>query len=72
MPQRLADLVGRLMIDPEFLSDLQRAPETVLAQYELNDEERRAVREALLRLTDTPTSQRAAALRMALLRRVAT
>ena len=72
MPQRLADLVGRAMIDPEFLADLQRAPETVLAQYELNDEERRAVREAVLRLTDTPTSQRAAALRMALLRRVAT
>ena len=38
MAQRLVELVGRVMIDPDFLADLQRSPETVLAQYELNDD----------------------------------
>ena len=72
MSQHLADLVGRAMIDPEFLTDLQRAPDAVLAQYDLNDDERRAVRDALGRLTDGSSTQRAVALRTALLRRVAT
>ena len=72
MPQRLADLVGRAMIDADFLADLQRSPDTTLAQYELDEAERRAVREALVKLTDTPSPERAAVLRTALLRRVAT
>jgi hypothetical protein len=72
MPLRLPDLVGRAMIDPEFLADLQRRPQAVLADYELDDEERQAVERALLRLAETPTHQRASALRHALLRRVAT
>ncbi|HEV8639916.1 MAG TPA: hypothetical protein VGV13_02340 [Methylomirabilota bacterium] len=72
MAQRLPELVGRAMIDPEFLADLQRAPESVLASYELTDDERAAIRTALVRLTQTPTTQRAQAFRTALLRRVAT
>lgn len=72
MPQHLADLVGRAMIDPEFLADLQRAPETVLAQYELTPDERKAVQEALSKLADSTSTQRMAALRTVLLRRVAT
>lgn len=72
MPLRLPDLVGRAMIDPDFLADLQRRPQMVLAEYELNDDERQAVERALVRLAETPISQRAAALRHALLRRVAT
>lgn len=72
MPQRLPELVGRAMIDPDFLADLQRAPESVLARYELNEDERAAVRTALVRLAQTPPPQRAQALRTALLRRVAT
>ena len=70
MPQRLADLVGRAMIDPEFLADLQRAPDSVLGQYELD--ERRAVREALGKLADDPSAEMGVVLRTALLRRVAT
>jgi hypothetical protein len=72
MPPRLPELVGRLMIDPDFLAEIQRTPDSVLGQYELSDEERAAVRQALERLGDTPPSRRAHALRTVLLKRVAT
>ncbi|HEX3179460.1 MAG TPA: hypothetical protein VHZ49_22480 [Methylomirabilota bacterium] len=72
MPQRLPELVGRVMIDPDFLADLQRAPESVLAEYELSDDERATVLSALSRLGRTSDSQRASAFRTALIRRVAT
>lgn len=72
MPPRLPELVGRLMIDPEFLAEIQRTPDSVLGQYELSDEERAAVRQALERLGDTPPGRRAHALRTVLLKRVAT
>lgn len=72
MPLRLPDLVGRAMVDPEFLARLQRAPESILAEYELSEEERAAIRTAVARLADTPLAQQAHALRTALLRRLAT
>ena len=72
MPPRLPELVGRLMVDPEFLAEIQRAPDTVLRRYELTDDELTAVRQALERLNDTPPGRRAHALRTVLLKRVAT
>ena len=72
MPQRLPELIGRAMIDPDFLADLQRTPEAILAQYELNDDERRTVLGALARLAKAPAGERAQAFRSALIRRVAT
>jgi hypothetical protein len=72
MVQRLPELIGRAMIDTDFLADLQRAPETILAEYELSDEERATVLRALARLATTPSSQRAQILRTELIRRVAT
>jgi hypothetical protein len=72
MRQRLPELVGRIMIDPEFLADLQREPDTVLGQYDLSDDERATVLAALARLAESSGSQRAAAFRTALIRRVAT
>jgi hypothetical protein len=72
MPQRLPDLVGRAMVDPDFLADLQRTPDAILAQYDLSDDERGAIQAALVRLADTPAHQRAVVLRTTLLRRVAT
>jgi hypothetical protein len=72
MPQGLRELVGRAMIDADFLADLQRAPEVVLAQYDLSDAERATVEQALARLARTPSHQRAHALRNALLQRLAT
>jgi hypothetical protein len=72
MPQRLVELVGRAMVDPDFLADLQRSPETVLAQFELNDDERRTVLAALARLATAPAAARPQQFQTALLRRVAT
>jgi adenylate kinase len=72
MAQRLPELIGRAMIDPDFFADLQRAPETILAQYELSDDERATVLSALARLGQSSGGQRAAAFRSALIRRVAT
>lgn len=72
MAQGLRELVGRAMIDPDFLLDLQRSPDAVLAEYELSDHERTTVHEALARLAKTPSGQRGPALREALIRRVAT
>ena len=72
MPPRLPELIGRAMIDPDFLADLQRSPEAVLAQYELSADERSTVLLALSRLAQTPAGQRAQAFQSALIRRVAT
>jgi hypothetical protein len=71
MAPRLHELVGRAMIDPDFLEDLRRSPEPVLAEYELSDSERTAVRHALDRLGSAP-ARHAHEFRNALLRRVAT
>ena len=72
MAQGLRELVGRAMIDPDFLTALQRSPDVILAAYELNEQERATVREALARLASTPPNQRGPALSNALIRRVAT
>jgi hypothetical protein len=72
MAQRLPELIGRAMIDPDFLADLQRSPEPILAQYELSAEERTTVLRALDRLAHSPAGQRAQAFQSALIRRVAT
>ena len=72
MSQRLPELVGRAMIDPDFLASLQRAPEAVLAEFELDDDERRTVLTALSRLAAAPGGRPAEAFRTALIRRVAT
>jgi len=72
MAQGLRELVGRVMIDPEFLAELQRAPEPLLTQYELSDTERATVRQALARLAETPASERRHEFRSTLISRVAT
>lgn len=71
MAQGLPELIGRAMVDPDFLAELQRAPEAVFDAYALVDAERAAVRQALGRLADTPAHRRARVLRTEL-RRVAT
>lgn len=72
MAKGLHDLVGRAMIDPDFMADLQRSPDTVLAQFQLNADECKAVRRALLHLAKTPAHNHARELHTALIRRVAT
>jgi hypothetical protein len=72
MAPGLRELVGRAMIDPEFMADLERAPDAVLAKFQLSAAETTAVRHALRQLSKTPANKRAHELRTALLRRVAT
>ena len=72
MAQGLRELVGRVMIDPEFLVELQRAPEPLLAQYELTEAERATVELALARLAQTPVSERRRQFSNTLISRVAT
>lgn len=70
--QGIRDLVGRLMIDPDFLAELVRAPEAVLAQYQLSYEERAALLQAVAKLGSTPAHQQVRALQKALMKRWAT
>jgi hypothetical protein len=60
------------MVDPELVAELQRTPDAILGQYELTEDERTAVRQAVDRLGETPPNRRANALRTVLLKRVAT
>ena len=72
MAQGLRELVGRVMIDPAFLAELQSAPEPLLAEYELSDAERATVEQALARLAKTPSNERRHEFRSSLISRVAT
>lgn len=70
--QGLRDLVGRVMIDPDFLQALVRDPHGVLAEYQLSAEERTSVLQAIAKLMVTPQSQRARTFQTALVKRWAT
>jgi len=70
--QGLRELVGRVMIDPDFLQTLVRDPSAVLADYQLSPEERASVLQAIAKLSHTPRSQRARAFQTALVKRWAT
>ena len=72
MSPRLPELVGRVMIDPAFLEDLQRAAEPILAEYELSEDDRSTVLSALARLGQSSANQRVTTFRSELIRRVAT
>jgi hypothetical protein len=70
--QGMRDLVGRVMVDTEFLARLVGSPESTLADYALDDSERAIVMRALARLETTPVSERSRAFRSAMVRRLAT
>ncbi len=70
--QGLRELVGRVMIDPDFLQTLIRDPGAVLADYQLSAEERASVLQAIAKLSVTPQSQQARAFQSALVKRWAT
>src|SRR2546427_10145872 len=72
MAQGLRDLVGRAMVDPDFLVALQRSPNALLADYELTADERATILQALASLPKTSAGQPRHEFRNALLRRVAT
>ncbi len=68
----IRDLVGRVMIDKQFLADLVRDPATVLADYDLSSEERAAIMQAVGRTDHTTERERARALQNILMKRWAT
>jgi hypothetical protein len=68
----IRDLVGRAMIDKEFIVELVRDPQTVLADFELSGEERAAIMQAVGRTTSTSDRDRAKALQVVLMKRWAT
>lgn len=70
--QGIQQLVGRVMIDPDFLNQLVRAPETVLAGYRLSREERAVILQAVQRLGLAPSSQQVRGLQAHLIKRWAT
>ena len=70
--QGIRELVGRVMIDPEFLDRLVRAPETVLAGYRLSPGERAAILQAIHRIGLAPSTQEVRALQAHLVKRWAT
>jgi hypothetical protein len=65
----IRDLVGRAMIDREFLADLVRDPEGMLAGYELTAEERAVIVQALGRMPPGSEQERGKFLENVLLKR---
>ena len=70
--QGIQELVGRAMIDPDFLAELLRAPEAVFAQYQLSQEEREALLRAVAKLGKSPSHQDVRTFQAALVKRWAT
>jgi hypothetical protein len=68
----LQDLVGRVLIDREFLATLVRDPDGVLAGYELTADERAVVMHALGHGIHGSEEERVRAVQDAMLRRWAT
>jgi hypothetical protein len=68
----IQDLVGRVMVDQEFLADLVRDPDAVLAGYELTAEERSVILLAIGRGAHASEQERAHALELVMLKRWAT
>jgi hypothetical protein len=68
----IRDLVGRAMIDREFLADLVREPMRTLAEFDLSSEERAAIMQAVGKSGSTTDRERARALQVVLMKRWAT
>ena len=68
----IQDLVGRVMVDEDFLAELVRDPDAVLAGYELTAEERAVIMQALGHGASVSEQERADVLQNVLLKRWAT
>jgi len=68
----IQDLVGRVMIDSEFLAELVRDPDVILAGYELSAEERAVIKQALGHGIYVSEEERAHVLQNVMLKRWAT
>ena len=68
-PQGFRDLVGRIMIDPDFLDDLVRDPAAAMAQFTLSADERETVLQAVGRAGEAPTPERLRAVKVVMMKR---
>lgn len=68
----IRDLVGRAMIDRDFLADLVREPARMLADFDLSSEERAAIMQAVDKTGGITERERARALQVVLMKRWAT
>lgn len=68
----IQDLVGRVMLDREFLARLARDPDAILAGYELTADERAVIIQALGRGIHASDEEREVHLQETMLRRWAT
>ena len=68
----IQDLVGRAMIDKQFIVALVRDSHALLAEYDLSAEERAAIMQAVGRAMSTTEQERARALQVVLMKRWAT
>jgi len=68
----IRDLVGRAMIDRDFLADLVREPALILADFDLSSEERAAIMQAVGKTGASTERERARALQVVLMKRWAT
>ena len=68
----IRDLVGRAMIDREFLARLVQDPSSVLAEFDLSADERAAILQAASRTGGDSDLERARALQIVLMKRWAT
>lgn len=66
----IRDLVGRAMIDREFVDELVRDPGRILADYELSADEHAAIMQAVGKTTSV--TERAHALQIVMMKRWAT
>lgn len=68
----MRDLIGRLMIDKDFLAALVRDPGSILVDYDLAAEERAAILEAATRASESPEPDRARSFQAGMMKRWAT
>jgi len=67
--QGFRDLVGRIMIDPDFFDQLVRDPEATMAEFTLSADERSAVLQAVGRAGEAPTPERLRAVKAVMMKR---
>ena len=68
-PQGFRELVGRIMIDPDFLRELVRDPAAALAEFTLSDDEHDTVLQAVGRAGEAPTPERLRAVKAVMMKR---
>jgi hypothetical protein len=68
-PQGFRDLVGRIMIDPDFFGELVRDPVATLAAFTLSVEEHSTVLRAVGRAGEAPTPERLRAVKAVMMKR---